>query len=251
MDIQHRHRHHDGPDRIKAGFSEAGNFSDGLANAKCAENGKYGFIDTKGEWVIDPLFEAAGDFSDGFAPVRMKGKWGFVDSKGKLFKNITHNFLQNFREGYAACWKYGLYLTYINTKGEEVFNHQIYTQSPTGSWQLPIFQFHEGLVKAKDKSTDIYGYLNDKGETEVKFQFQDAGDFSDGVARVLSGAKWGFVNKKGKMVIPAQFDYAGDFDEGIAPVFSGGNASDFLENKEGVKMGYINKKGELIWSYSK
>lgn len=42
-----------------------------------------GFIDNKGKWVIEPVFENARDFKNGFAAVRFQGKWGFIDKTGK------------------------------------------------------------------------------------------------------------------------------------------------------------------------
>jgi hypothetical protein len=49
------------------------------------DNGKSGFINAKGEWVIPPKFEAMGMFSaNGLAMARGdNGKWGFINAKGE------------------------------------------------------------------------------------------------------------------------------------------------------------------------
>ncbi|MFA4986527.1 MAG: WG repeat-containing protein, partial [Candidatus Brocadiia bacterium] len=45
-------------------FQEARKFSSGCAKVK--EKGKYGYIDLKGAYVVEPCFTMASDFSDGF-----------------------------------------------------------------------------------------------------------------------------------------------------------------------------------------
>ncbi len=47
-------------------------------------NGKWGFVNTKGETVIEPSFENAKSFSNGIAAVCSDGKWGFIDTDGKV-----------------------------------------------------------------------------------------------------------------------------------------------------------------------
>lgn len=46
------------------------NFRDGLALAY-TENQKYGYVNTRGEWVIAPEYDFACDFSEGMALVGM------------------------------------------------------------------------------------------------------------------------------------------------------------------------------------
>ncbi len=44
----------------------------------------YGYIDAKGEYVIEPQFVSAGDFDrEGLALVQMNtGRWGYINEKG-------------------------------------------------------------------------------------------------------------------------------------------------------------------------
>ena len=62
-------------------YDFAGDFSEGFAEVKL--NGKYGFIDKTGREVIPCKYEAAGEFSEGLAAVKLNGKYGFIDKKGK------------------------------------------------------------------------------------------------------------------------------------------------------------------------
>ena len=49
-------------------------------------NGKFGYINPKGEIVIPPNFEEATDFRGGQAQVRINGKTQTIDLKGKALE---------------------------------------------------------------------------------------------------------------------------------------------------------------------
>ena len=49
---------------------------------KEADNGKYGYVDEKGNWVIEPKFDDAWRFKEGFAKVELDGKYGFIKTDG-------------------------------------------------------------------------------------------------------------------------------------------------------------------------
>ena len=62
------------------GFDDARDFKEGFASVK--KDGKYGYINTKGEQIIECKFDYACDFSEGFARVEKDGKWGYINTKG-------------------------------------------------------------------------------------------------------------------------------------------------------------------------
>ena len=45
---------------------------------------KWGFVNASGEMVIEPQYEDARSFSNGFAAVMQDDKWGFIDMSGKM-----------------------------------------------------------------------------------------------------------------------------------------------------------------------
>lgn len=47
--------------------------------AAVKQNGKWGFIDADGNWFIEPQYEEARSFSNGFAAIMRNGRWGFVN----------------------------------------------------------------------------------------------------------------------------------------------------------------------------
>jgi hypothetical protein len=61
-----------------------------------------GFINKSGEFVIQPQFESAMDFSEGLAAVRIRGRWGFIDRSGALVVEAQFSAVRPFHEGRAA-----------------------------------------------------------------------------------------------------------------------------------------------------
>jgi serine/threonine protein kinase len=105
---------------IEPQFLAAGEFSDGLARA-CKEK-LFGYIDESGEFVIPPTFQYANEFSDGLAGVQIEeGKWGFINKSGKIVIPASYNWVYGgFREGLAQVTVAGR-VGYINQKGEWVW----------------------------------------------------------------------------------------------------------------------------------
>jgi hypothetical protein len=72
----------DGKFAINPQFEAAGNFSDGLALVRIG--GRYGYVDRSCKIAINPQFESAGEFSDSLGLVRIGGKYGYLDKSGKM-----------------------------------------------------------------------------------------------------------------------------------------------------------------------
>lgn len=59
---------------------------------KQGQNGKYGFVDNSGKWIIEPKFDEAESFRYKIAKVKIDGKYGFIRTDGSyLFKPELRN----------------------------------------------------------------------------------------------------------------------------------------------------------------
>jgi hypothetical protein len=121
------------------------------------------------------------------------------------------------------------------------------------------------------KSGDKWGYVDKTGKYIINSQFDDAFNFSEGLALVKSNdGKYGFIGEDGKYVINPIYKDATSFSEGLACVVMENGKPQFInkENKilftvdkaeicfgfsEGMarvkikgKWGYIDKTGKLI-----
>src|SRR5687768_15767820 len=70
-------------------------------------DGRYGFINKLGKIVIDPQFEAVGDFSEGFARFKKNEKWGFIDRRGRIVIAPRFEWAHDFSEGLARVQMLG------------------------------------------------------------------------------------------------------------------------------------------------
>lgn len=67
-------------------------------------------------------------------------------------------------------------------------------------------------VKVKGK----WGFIDSKGKLKVKPQFDEALEFSEGMAAVKLKNRWGFIDQSGKITIKPQFENVESFHEGFA-----------------------------------
>jgi len=204
---------------IEPQFDRAGSFSEGFAWVK--KDDKWGFTDKNGKVVIGPQFDLVGDFSEGLALVKIGFIWGYIDKNGKVVIEPQFNTVRDFSEG-VACVEKDYKWGYIDKNGKMVIEPQF-------DW---VRDFSEGFA-CVEKDGKL-GFIDKSGKMVIEPQFDDAGDFSVGLEKVEKGGKWGFIDKSGKMVIEPQFDDAESFSEGFAHV------------KKDGKWGYIDESGKMV-----
>ena len=267
------------------------------------EDGKVGYIDAAGKKVIPPRFtrptwQSDDDFFEGLAPAQQEpDRWGYIDERGNWMVQPVYWKAQRFSEGLAAVWgqvKENFPLSYVDKSGRTI----IHLDSNVGS----AGQFSEGLAWIQLKgysSPGAFGYIDKTGRIVIRPEFAVAGDFHSGLARVVldgqcyvlterggreappsvpsatscggisdkinrrcreafidkSGrivfefestrdfseglaavaikGKWGFVDPSGSIVIDTQFDEVREFSEGLAAVRVG-NVWGFIDKQGGV-----------------
>lgn len=226
---------------INSQFEDAFNFSEGLALFK-TNDGKYGFIGEDGKYVVNPIYKDASSFSEGLACVVMEnGKPQYIDKSNKILFTVDKaDYCFGFKEGLARIKVKGKW-GFIDKNGKVVVN-PIYEEA---------LDFKDGLaaVSKKDEKKDevLWGYIDKKGAVKINFQFVkdkeklfcEPGSFSDGLAFTSSdGKQWGCIDKEGKYQINPQFE--GEI--GNPYEFKNG----FSVVAQGGSYGYIDKKGKYV-----
>ena len=80
-------------------FDEARSFSEGLAAVE--HHGKWGFIDEKGSFKIEPKFERAKPFSRGLAAAKLGDRWGYIAPSGEWVIAPRFKSAEDFSDGFA------------------------------------------------------------------------------------------------------------------------------------------------------
>ncbi len=79
--------------------------------------GRFGYVNQKGVYMIQPKFDDARNFRQGFAAVEQNGKWGFIDPRGRFLVRCQFTTVMDFNAGYAIV-RQGDKWGAVNTKGE-------------------------------------------------------------------------------------------------------------------------------------
>lgn len=225
-------------------------FHDGLAAV--IKDGKYGYINGKGNEVIPVQYEFhdISDSSEGYEELTIRNfsdglvavakftiddelgipipKWGFMDKKGNIIIPFQYANVGDFSEGICAVDEGA----YIDKEGNLIFKKD---NSLTND-------FHNGLALIKNWEDYSYIFVDKKGNDVIDCSFYSrVEDFHDGLAYVEKSddegniTYKGFIDTKGKEVINcSEYENVNSFNDGLASV---------CKNE---KWGFINQKGLLV-----
>lgn len=215
-------------------FDEVEAFSEGLALVSIV--GDKGFIDEAGSVVIEPQFRCAFGFSEGLAPVaRDCGEnWEYIDKRGKTMIPAKFRWAGQFSEERAEV------LLIADPEIPNILKSGYIDKSgnvviePKYGWSEP---FSDGLALIADSKPDSNEYFNSKafidrnGNQVTKF-FQNAESFSEGLAGVEINSLWGFINRDGVVVIKPEYDFVlREFENGFAAVQCRNDRIAFIDKK--------------------
>jgi hypothetical protein len=196
---------------------------------KEAGGSKWGYINSKGKFVLKPIYEEAGDFQDGVAIVRLKGLSGVIDFNGYYIVKPKYETIHPFSEGRATVMDQQGYKV-IDESGKEL----------TSKAYSYIGDYKEGRVLfsiTDEKGKRLYGFLNRRGKEVIPASYQSATDFKGGKSVVeLKNRSYALINLTGKVLQMYNFAFVGDYGEGFLT---------FQQNEGGV-YGFINEQGKVM-----
>jgi len=200
------------------------NFNEGLAKV---QNGKnlWGFINKKGEEVINPKYQDAMEFKEGLAAVQDSEThlWGFINKKGELV--IKHKYLdtQCFSEGYVAVKQQDRTWIYIDKNGQIL---------PTERFKLAC-DFSDGYaVVIRTRNTHDVSFIDKTGN--ICATYRSATSFKDGLALVLQGPYYFVINTK--------FEVIGKESEKNFSHINANSEGLFLTKFNSWEYGYLNEQ---------
>jgi hypothetical protein len=147
------------------------------------KNGKIGFIDLKGNWIITPIYDKAKAFSKNLAPVCVGSKWGYINPKAEFVIEPTYSDAEVFSKNGLA----------------------------------PVKEKNWGFINESGKLIIPTQYGITANGIIAMFVKQDKG-FIDGVARVKNEGKWGFLKPDGTVLSNQWFENAELFSKGAEKI---------------------------------
>lgn len=106
----------------------------------------------------------------------------------------------------------------------------------------PLIKGVNGNLFLVSNKKGKYGYINSKGKMVLSPIYDEAEDFSDGLAAVRIGKEEGFIDTAGKLVFNYNIKYAGEFHEGMALIWD----VTHFEGSPIYTYGFINRKGKDV-----
>lgn len=199
-------------------------------------NGKYGYINKSGFVVIEPQFDkAANDFFEGLAPIAIGRSYGYIDESGSIAIEPQFDLTSDFSEGLAYVWTSGKY-GYIDRTGAVVIAPQFDGAGKFSAGLAPV------TIGGKPCLVNRAGHVIANPDP-----FRIVQKFPEGLAAVRVGDKFGYMDETQRVVIEPQFDEADDFSEGLAHVNIGGKRfSHYDRGLQGGEHFYIDKTGKRI-----
>jgi len=209
-------------------------FSEGLA-AVC-RNGKWGYINTRGEEVIpckyvdydgySSYYESTESFHEGLAAIKKGDKWGYINARGEEVIPITFraSLAGSFNEGLAVILNENeTRFTVIDKQGNTVFNRPWIAENYAmyiSSAEMPIFIDGKVYIPTSNSFTNyiIYDKQGNKigkasRETVIKKVAQNYSNkhYTSFTKTYNSGKDneyylTGLKDSNGKVVVPALYD---------------------------------------------
>ena len=72
------------------------------------QDGKYGFVNKKGEIVVDYIYDDATEQNEqGYAAIKKDGLWGSVDKDGNVVIEPKYNLENNLKIDFIGKWHLG------------------------------------------------------------------------------------------------------------------------------------------------
>lgn len=187
-------------------------FSDGLCSVNIGgiekwegiRDGKWGYIDKSGKMVIpfNPLYVAS-SFENGYAVVGKDKKWGVINKKGNYVLSLKYSQIRNDAIGLFIVTLGGIETgphllskgqnMLINTDRKILFGPTV--KISLGDW---MDGFREGFLRIYDTEMKKYGYLNENGIVCIPIKYDQASNFSNGVAEVRIGSDIFKINYSGQ-----------------------------------------------------
>jgi outer membrane protein assembly factor BamD (BamD/ComL family) len=221
-------------------YEYADNFYDSLSRVKI--RGKYGFINLKNEFVIQPRFDYAEVFKDGKSIVKINDSFGIISLADTFILKPEYTAIGEYNDSLiliAQGYKYGfaddsgriripiiydynnesIRKSYFINKLALVRKKTKYGIIDNMNEIVIPFKYTElkydggEIIPAKLKN---WGFISLENKNISRFIYDETYNFSEGLAKIKLDDLYGFIDSSGNMTIENKYQQASDFKNGIS-----------------------------------
>lgn len=159
----------------KYGLGSCG-FHEGYASVctpKIIETKLYGFIDEKGNEVIDLKYDFSMNFNEGLAIINIGEMAGAINKSGKIIIKTKYDWINNFNEG-RALFYVGDQWGVVDNKGNEIVKAKL----------NDVDEFYDFIDFAEEYACICncgkFGFIDKSGNMVSDFIYDDVHSFQNG-----------------------------------------------------------------------
>jgi hypothetical protein len=162
--------------------------------ARILKNGKFGFIDLRGNIRVAPQYIKVRDFQEGLAAVLINGKWGFIDKDENIIVQPLYNEVADFKGGIARVKNNDKWY-FVNKNDKKLGSGYDSIEGGTSKNWLLFNGSKKGLADVT-------------GRELLAPRYELVKDLENGKVIVKKASKWGVVDYQENFVFPIDHDYA-------------------------------------------
>ena len=188
----------------------------------------------KDDFVIgSTVFEEIGMFANNHAAAKVNGKWGVIDTSGNFVLPAVYDGV--VQDELGRCYAQNrVFVRSGDTVTLYANDGNVFT-ALGGVYEdaQPFSRENYAAVKKEGQ----WGFVDLNGKLVIEYQFNAALSFGQHLAAIQLGEQWGYVSLHGDVVIDAVFAQAKSFYDGNAPVCTaeGWQFITLVEFKEGAR----------------
>lgn len=154
---------------------------------------RWGVVDKKGKYVIEPKYYEINRFSNGMARVSLDNLYGFIDEEGKEVIPAVYETAGDFKDDF----------TYV-IENEEYYHINKQNKPLTKGQYENVTIFSEGYAGVKHNG--LWGYISKSGNLVISCKYDTVSLFKSNVAIVEMNGRYGVINKENEIIIDFIYD---------------------------------------------
>lgn len=156
------------------------------------KDGKTGFVNASGEWVVQPFYSEAENFHENISTFRNSSDWGLIAMDGSILSEAKWDEIKNFSAGIAVAKAGGKF--FLLDKSGQVVNQEGFEQ---------ICRLKEGYFLVENDSKR--GLLDNAGKAILPIEFENIQVEKQDFFIVTKDGLTGVLNEKGDVIFPINY----------------------------------------------